>query len=109
MAYDEGVAQRIREVFAGHPAVAEKKMFGGIAFMLRGHMCCGVVGDDMMARVGPEQYGLALAHPHAREMDFTGKPMKGYVFVASPGFESDADLHAWISVCERFNATLPAK
>ncbi len=68
--------------------VREKKMFGGLAFLLRGNMCCGVVGDELMVRVGAESYEEALAHPYAREMDFTGTPMKGFVYVACEGFEA---------------------
>jgi TfoX/Sxy family transcriptional regulator of competence genes len=109
MAYDEGVAQRIREVFQDRPDVVEKKMFGGLAFLLSGHMGCGVVNDTLMARVGPEQYEAALARPHAREMDFTGRPMKGFVYVAPEGFEADEDLHSWVALCERFVGSLPAK
>ena len=109
MAYDEGVAQRLREVFAERTDVVEKKMFGGIAFMVSGNMCCGVVGEELMARVGPEQYEQALQQPFAREMDFTGKPMKGFVYVASAGFVTDEDLQAWVARCEQFARTLPAK
>ena len=87
MAYDEGVAQRLRDVFGDRTDVVEKRMFGGLAFMVSGNMCCGVVGKELMARVGPEQYEQALKEPYAREMDFTGKPMKGFVYVgASVGF-----------------------
>ena len=109
MVYDEGVAERLREAFAERRDVQEKKMFGGIAFMVRGHMCCGVVNDTLMARVGPEQYTKALQQTHAREMDFTGKPMNGFVYVDPPGFESDQQLKYWVTLCENFNSTLPAK
>lgn len=109
MAYDEGIAQRLREVFAGREDVVEKKMFGGIAFMVAGNMCCGVVGDRFMARVGPDRYGEALSRPHAGEMDFTGRPMKGFVYVAPEGIEEDADLQSWVSLCEEFVRSLPPK
>jgi hypothetical protein len=109
MAYDEGVAQRLRDLFQERTDVVEKKMFGGIAFMVSGHMCCGVNEHALMARVGPMQYEDALARPHAREMDFTGKPLKGFVYVAPEGFGSDEDLEAWVATCERFMATLPPK
>lgn len=109
MAYDEGLAQRLRELFANKSNVVEKKMFGGIAFMLSGNMCCGVVDDTLMARVGPEQYKDALCEPHAREMDFTGKPMKGFVYVDAEGIESDKALQSWVGICERFVKTLPGK
>lgn len=109
MAYDEGLAERLREMFSDRPDVAEKKMFGGIAFMLSGNMCCGVVNDTLMARVGPVQYAAALKRPHARQMDFTGKPLKGFVYVAPEGFESDEDLAEWAGLCLDFVATLPPK
>jgi hypothetical protein len=109
MAYDEGLAQRIRELLRARRAIAEKKMFGGLAFMSRGHMFVGIAGDALMARVGPAQYAEALQRPHAREMDFTGKPMKGYVFVDPPGFENDADLSHWVEQCHRYVQSLPAK
>ena len=109
MAYDEGLAERLREFFRDHPDVSEKKMFGGLAFMLSGNMCCGIVNDTLMARVGPAQYKNALARPCARLMDFTGKPMKGFVFVAPSGIESDQGLKSRVTLCERFVATLPPK
>ena len=109
MAYDEGVAQRLREVFADRTDVIEKKMFGGIAFMVRGNMCCGVVGEELMVRVGPEQYEDALKEPYAREMDFTGKPMNGFIYVGVQGFASAKDLASWVERCEQFVSTLPSK
>jgi hypothetical protein len=109
MAYDESVAERLRTTFAGKSGVTEKKMFGGIAFMLGGNMCCGVIGSELMARVGPDQHEAALARPHARIMDFTGRPMKGYVYVAPEGFENEKDLRGWVEMCERFVGTLPVK
>ncbi len=109
MAYDEGLAERLREVFAGRMDVEEKKMFGGLAFMVRGSMCVGVTGDELMARVGPGQYDGALTLPDARNMDFTGRPMKGFIYVGTDGIESDDDLSGWVERCLEFNATLPAK
>lgn len=109
MAFDEGVAQRAREAMDDFPEVSERKMFGGIAFMVRGNMCCGVVDSKLMLRVGAEQYEESLALPHAREMDFTGKPMKGFVYIAEEGFESDTDLKAWIDRAFDFVGSLPAK
>jgi hypothetical protein len=109
MAYDEGVAERIREIFDQRYDVEEKKMFGGIAFMVRGHMCCGVVNDTLMARVGPDRYADALQQPHTREMDFTGKPMKGFIYVDPAGFETDERLSNWVNICENFISTLPSK
>jgi hypothetical protein len=109
MAYDEGVAERLRDLFVDRPGISEKKMFGGLAFMYRGHMLVGILGNSLMARVGPTEYAGALSHPHVREMDFTGKPMKGYVYVDPAGIESDTDLGKWVGLCLRFNESLPAK
>lgn len=109
MPYDEGLAERLREAFSTRKDVTEKKMFGGIAFMVSGNMCCGVVNDTLMARVGPDHYDTALKRPHARKMDFTGRPLKGFVYVAPEGFESDEDLAGWVQVSLDFVTTLPAK
>jgi len=96
VAYDEKLARRIRTALAGQRGLSEKKMFGGIAFLHRGHMCCGVVGADLMVRVGPAAYERALARPHAREMDFTGRPMKGLVYVGAAGLRTSRQLRAWL-------------
>jgi len=109
MAYDEKLAERIRAVLSLGTNVREKKMFGGIAFILRGNMCCGVMNDLLMARVGPEQYEACLALPHVRPMDFTGKPRKGYVYVEPAGYKEDVDLKVWIDRCVDFVSTLPEK
>lgn len=109
MAYDEGLAERLREQFSEWTAVEEKKMFGGLCFMLGQHMCCGIVKEDLMARVGPDEYQRCLSLPHVRKMDFTGREMKGYVYVAPPGFESDAQLAEWVGLCADFVITLPPK
>ena len=109
MAYDEGVAERIREYFSGRQDIVEKKMFGGIAFMHAGNMCCGVVDAILMARVGPDAYAEALQRPYAREMDFTGKPLTGFIYVDPPGFAEDAALADWIRLCEAFTGSLPPK
>ena len=109
MAYDEGLAERIREVLEDRVDVMEKRMFGGLAFLCRGYMFVGVAGKTLMARVGPERYSEALSRPQVREMDFTGKPMKGYVFVDPPGFETDSDLSEWVESCYRFVQSLPPK
>ena len=109
MDYDEHLADRLRELLGNRTRFEEKKMFGGIAFLLSGNMCCGVVGDTLMARVGPDRYEDALARPHSREMDFTGRPMRGFVYVAAAGIESARDLRAWVAMCEDFVETLPPK
>lgn len=92
MACDEGVAARLREFTVDRPDILEKKMFGGLAFMYRGHMLVGIIGESLMARVGPLAFAAALRRPFVREMDFTGKPMKGYVYVDPAGLESDVDF-----------------
>ncbi len=109
MAYDEGTAQRLREVLQEMPGVTEKKMFGGIAFMINGNMCAGVVRDTLMLRVGPENYETALEQPHVRPMDFTGRPLTGFVYIDPDGFEADADLARWIDLAWQFIRELPAK
>ncbi|MDJ0865930.1 MAG: TfoX/Sxy family protein [Myxococcota bacterium] len=109
MACDEGLAQRIRELLEDDEAVREKKMFGGLAFLVSGNMACGVVGEELMVRVGPDAYEEALAHPHAREMDFTGRPMRGLVYVGSAGIEDDEDLAAWVERGVAFARSQPAK
>ena len=98
MAYDEGLAERIRDVLGEEPGVAEKKMFGGLAFMIGDKMTVGIVKDELMVRTGPERNDEALAQPHARPMDFTGRPMKGFVFVSPEGFESDERLQWWVAL-----------
>ena len=109
MPYDEQLARRVRATLASQPALVEKKMFGGLAFMLNGNMCCGIVRDELMVRVGPEQYGAPLTLPHAREIDFTGRPMTGMVMVAPLGFAADEDLEDWEQRGVRFAGALPPK
>ena len=109
MAYDPSLAQRVRDALGQRAGVTERRMFGGIAFLLDGKMFVGVLGSTLMARVGPERHRDALAVPHVREMDFTGRPMKGYVYVDPPGLAEDRDLDAWVSWCASHVATLPAK
>jgi len=109
MAYDEGLAQRIRDHFAGRTDVVEKKMFGGLCFMVHDHMCCGLLGHDLMARVGPERYDEYLALSHANPMEFTGRPMKGMLTVEADGLAEDTALAAWIDRCLEFIDTLPPK
>jgi TfoX/Sxy family transcriptional regulator of competence genes len=109
MAYDEDLATRIREVLADRPDMTERKMFGGIAFMIGGHMACGVVDDDLMLRLGEEGADAALDRPHTRVMDFTGRPTKGAIYVEPAGTAGDGDLRAWIERALAFVATLPPK
>lgn len=109
MAYDEALAGRIRKTLAGRRSITEKKMFGGLSFLTKGNMFCGIVGDELMVRVGPEAHPDALAQPHARPMDFTGRPMKGYVYVAKEGFGSAPELRAWVERGLAYGKTLPPK
>jgi len=97
MPYDEGLAHRIEALLNDQSDISEKKMFGGLCYMCRGHMACGIVGSELMVRVGKDAYADALAQEHAREMDFTGKPLTDMVYVSEEGIAEDADLLAWIS------------
>jgi len=109
LAYDEGLAQRIRGLLKEHDGVDEKKMFGGLAFMRHGNMFCGVAKDDLMVRVGAEAYEGALARPHAHPMDFTGRPMRGMVFVGSWGCATEKELKWWVEQGLKFVGSIPAK
>ena len=109
MAYDESLADRIRKVLAGRKGLSEKKMFGGLAFMVHGKMCCGVVKDNLVVRVGPERYEKALSQPHTRPMDFTGRPLTGFVFVDPTGYKTDKALAKWVKQAVEFAMTLPRK
>lgn len=109
MPYDEGLAERIRTLFEDREDVTERKMFGGLCFMINGNMCCGVTKDDLMLRLGKEEAHAALKRPHARDMDFTGKPLKGFVYVDAEGYAEDDDLADWIGRAAAFAESLPAK
>ena len=108
MAYDEMLADRIRTVLADTADVTEQKMFGGLAFMVRGHMVCGVVRDDLMLRLGPEAASAALARPHVRPMDFTGRPMSSMVYVEPTGIAGEA-LDDWVHAAAAHADQLPPK
>ena len=109
MAYDEKLAARLRRALSGREGISEKKMFGGIAYMLGGNMFCGIVKDQLMVRVGPKQYDDALARPHTRPMDFTGRAMRGMVYVAPEGTATDEGLKSWLEQGLAFAAALPPK
>ncbi len=109
MAYDEALAHRIGVILKDQSNVVGKKMFGGIAFMVNGNMCCGVVKDTLMARVGPDVYESALGQPPARKMDFTGKSMKGMIYVDPEGLKSEEELKTWVERALEFVLSLPAK
>lgn len=110
MAYDEALADRVREVLVPHHRdLVEITMFGGLCFTLSGNMCVGIVDDELMVRVGPDAYEGALGEPHAREMDLTGKAMRGLVLVGPDGFADDDDLEAWVRRGVDFAVSLPSK
>ncbi len=109
MAYDERLSARIRKALAGRRRLTERKMFGGMAFMLRGNMCCGVLNDDLIVRLAPEHAEKALEKPHTRPFDMTGRPMKGLVVVTPRGHKSAAALRRWVEQAADFARSLPAK
>jgi hypothetical protein len=110
MAFDEQLAERVRRLLDGQPEVAERKMFGGIAFLIAGNMCCGVVGDDLVVRLDPEHAGQLLAFESGvRPMDFTGRPMRGWLFVSPAATGSDAGLRAWVDRAETYASSLSPK
>ena len=109
MAFDAGLAQRVREVLHGHPGITEKKMFGGLAFLVDGKMFIGIRNESLMARVGKERHADALAMPHVRVMDFTGRAMQGYVYIDAPAIAEDKALRDWVGWCVGYAARLPEK
>ena len=109
MAYDEKLAERIRAVLGGRKDVVEKQMFGGVAFMVRGHMSCGVSGSSLMVRIPPEAHDALLREPHARVMDFTGHAMRGFLFVDAPGIAAAAPLRKWVERATAYAESRPPK
>jgi len=106
MAYDEGLAARLRDLV---PALTEKKMFGGLAFLLNGNMAVGVHGDALIVRLDADEAADALAEPGARPFDFTGRPMKGWLLVDPIGYAEEDDLNGWVHRAVDFAGSLPAK
>lgn len=109
MPFDEQLAQRVRKLMARKKSFVEKKMFGGVGFLLGGNMCVGVWKDSLIVRIGREAYETALAEFEVGEFDITGKPMTGWVMVRPPAIEEDDQFHAWIGRAVSFVKTLPAK
>jgi hypothetical protein len=109
MAFDESLAARIRQHLARRKSVEEKKMFGGVGFLLHGNMLVGVWKDSLIARLGPNESDLALLEPHIKEFDITGRAMKGWVLVRPEGVEGDEQLCGWIDRATKFVKTLPPK
>jgi hypothetical protein len=109
MAFDEILATRIRASLGLIPGLVEKKMFGGIGFLLHGNMACGVHKDDLIVRVGPDNYQQALSLPNTRPFDMTGKPMSGWIMVEPKGCKTDVQLNTWIASGLYFARSLPIK
>jgi TfoX/Sxy family transcriptional regulator of competence genes len=109
MAYDEALADRVRDLLSARADVLERKMFGGIAFMVAGNMACGVLGEELIVRLGEEEGEKALAEEGVRPFDFTGKPMKGIVYVSSERTSDDAGLAEWVDAGAGYASSFPAK
>ena len=109
MAYDEALAERVREVLGARSGVTEKKMFGGIAWMVGGNMACGVIGEDLIVRLDKEDGDAALGEEHTRPFDATGRPMRGFLMVASEGLVDAAELARWVDAGADHAASLPPK
>lgn len=109
MAYDAGLADRVRLILKRCGGFSECRMFGGVAFMINGHMCCGVTKTDLVLRLAPDEVITALGRPHTRPMDFTGRPMKSMIFVNAHGSHSDQTLREWVESAFAFVRTLPPK
>jgi hypothetical protein len=109
MAFDDTLAQRIRKRLGKRAGLTEKKMFGGIGFMLGGNMACGVHGKDMIVRLDPEETEKALSEPHTRRFDLTGRPMNGWILVEPEGVATDAALGRWVGIAAKYAESLPAK
>ena len=109
MAYDERLAEQIRGYFKRRKGIEEKRMFGGLCFMLNGHMCCGVDKDRLMVRVLPDRYEMLLKNQHARKMDFTGKPLKGFIFITDAGYGTAAGLSRWLDEAVECAKSKPPK
>jgi TfoX N-terminal domain len=109
MAYDEKFAARIRKALGPRKGLVAKQMFGGIAFLLNGNMCVGIHKDELIVRLDPDETDAALAKPHTRVFDLTGRPMKGWILVAPKGIATDAQLAKWIAIAATYAGALPAK
>jgi hypothetical protein len=109
MGYDNTIADRVRRILSRRRDVVEKRMVGGLSFMVRGSMCCGVTGTALMVRVGPEARGWALAQPHVRPMTFAGKALAGFVCVDPEGFRTETALATWVQRGIDFVSAMPPK
>ena len=109
MAFDERLAERIRGSLGRRKGLVEKKMFGGIAFLLNGNMCVAVHTTDLIVRLAPEETDAALAKPHTRRFDLTGRPMRGWILVEPAGLKTEAQLSKWVEVAAKYAGSVPAK
>jgi TfoX/Sxy family transcriptional regulator of competence genes len=109
MPYSQSLADRVRQALRDRRGITEKKMFGGLAFLLHGKMLVGVWQQSLVVRLGPEQAAEALKRDYVREFDVTGRPMKGWIMVEPDGLDSDKQLAEWIEAAMRFVGTLPRK
>jgi hypothetical protein len=109
MAYSKSLAARVRQALASRRGIAEKKMFGGVGFLLHGNMLVGIWQDSLIARLGPEEGEAALTEPFVRPFDVTGRPMKGWIMIEPDGLDTDSQLSAWIERAHVFVSTLPRK
>jgi hypothetical protein len=109
MPFDENLANRIRRILKKMEGVSEKKMFGGLCFLVNGNMAMGVVNNDLMLRVGPDSYEKMFDLPHVRKMDFTGKSLKGFIYVGGEGTGAEKDLKGWVSIAVDYAKSLPPK
>jgi TfoX/Sxy family transcriptional regulator of competence genes len=109
MAYNEKLAQQVKAEIGKLPGFTEKKMFGGIAYLVNGNMACGVNGENLIVRVGPEKHAEAEKRPHTKSYDMTGRPMKGWIAVDAKGREKDQELKSWIDMGIKFAQSLPKK
>jgi hypothetical protein len=109
MAYDAVLAERVRKLLQGRKGIAEARMLGGVAYLLNGHMCCGVRDELLLLHLGEERAGRSVKEPHVREIDFTAKAIKGMVSVTVDGYRSNEDLRAWVSRAVAFVVKLPPK
>jgi len=109
MAYDEFLAERVRRVIGSRCGISEKKMFGGLAFLMHGNMACGIVGEKLMLRLGEDGAAAAMLEPHVGPMDFTGRPIRTMAFVEAGGLERDKDLEGWVGKALDFARALPKK
>ena len=109
MAYDAVLAERVRKLLQGRKGITEARMFGGVAYLLNGHMCCGVRDELLLRHLGEERAARSIEEPHVREIDFTAMAIKGIVSITVDGYRTDEDLRAWVSRAVAFVIKLPPK